>query len=131
MNEYLDPGALQPLTSNQSIPADTYAFLWPEINPTIAWVALIIGLLLLIVGYFAGGRLNVSKIIICVIFTSVLGFLGRSVLNPVMIFMVASLNLDVRTAFVLTSSIWMFFISAVSILLYETLIVTAKEAYSH
>lgn len=129
MNEYMDPGALQPVPQN--IPEDVYSFLWPEINPTIAWVALLIGLLLIIVGYLAGGRLNTTKIFICIIFTSIIGFLGRSILNPVLVFLVLSLKLDPRTAFVMTSTIWMFFISAVGVMLYETLVVTANEAYSH
>lgn len=129
MEEYMDPGALQPLTPG--IPDDVYNYLWPEINPTIAWVALLIGVLLMVVGYFAGGRMNGSKILICIILTTIIGFLGRSTLNPVLVFLVLSLKLDPRTAQVLTSTIWMFFVAGVGIMLYETLIVTAKEAYPH
>ena len=46
------------------------------ISPTIMWIAITVGVLLYIIGYFAGGRLTLSRIIVCTLIVTVIGVLA-------------------------------------------------------
>lgn len=129
MNEYMDPGILQPVDPTTVIPQGIEAYLWPEINTTVTWIAFIVGILIYFIGYFSGGKENRPKIIITMIVSGIVGFLGRGIMNPVVIFMVISLNFSPRYANVLTSFVWLMVTVGTAIYLYETLVVTAKEAH--
>jgi len=103
-------------------------FFWPDFNPTVVWVAFIIGILIYLFGYLAGGKLSFGKIIVCVTVASIIGFFSRAVMNPFFGFLVNSFGFSARCAYILTSTIWMIYVLGVGIMLYEMLIVTAEEA---
>ncbi len=46
------------------------------INPTIMWIAVTVGVLLYVIGYFAGGRLTMSRIVTCTVVVTVIGVLS-------------------------------------------------------
>jgi len=104
-------------------------FLWPDFNPTIVWVAFIIGLLIYLFGYIAGGRLSPGKIILCIIISSIIGFFSKSIMNPIFTLLVSTFGISPRSAFIITSTIWMIYVVGVGIMLYEMLTVTAEEAH--
>jgi hypothetical protein len=127
MNEYLDPGTMEqlpPIVNDALSP-----YLWPEISPTVVWVAFFIGLLLYIIGYFAGGKLSIGKIFLCIILASVIGFLARGVLNYLLAFLIYSMGMVPHTAYILSSTLWMIFVAGVAVMIYETFTVTAEEAH--
>jgi len=126
MNEYMEPGNFNP--QPMPLPADIQLYEWPVLSPTVAWVAFLLGLVLLIIGYFAGGHLGKGKIGMCILITSIIGYLSRGVLNYVLVFCVDVLSMSPHTAYVITSSVWMCFIASVAIMLYETFTITVEEA---
>ena len=128
MNEYMEPGVIDQLTQPIKYSQEVMTYFWPDFSPTVAWVAFIIGILLYIVGYFAGGKYGTAKIFTCIVITTIIGFLARSVLNPFMAFLVEGMGLDAHTAFVFATTFWMFFISGVGVMIYETFTVTVDEA---
>lgn len=124
----------QPQTLEQIQPPEAsmiYEYFWPQVNSTIVWIALFIGIVLYIIGYFAGGKLSKGKIFMCIGLTSIIGFLARPILNPIMRFMVLDLSFTPHTAYILTSTVWMVFIVGVAVMMYETFTTTAAEAHSH
>jgi hypothetical protein len=50
-----------------------------KISPTIMWIAITIGLLLYVLGYFAGAKLTLGRIAMCVIIVTVIGILALPV----------------------------------------------------
>lgn len=127
MNEYMEPGTYEPVT--EQISSNIELYLWPDISPTVTWVAFLIGFLFYIIGYFAGGKLSPGKIAMCIVITSIIGFLSRAVLNPVMLFLTQSLNIDPHSAYILASTLWMIFIIGAGVMIYETFTITAEEAH--
>jgi len=107
-----------------------YEYFWPEVNSTVVWIALFVGVVLYIIGYFAGGRLSKGKIFVCIALTSILGFLAHPIINPIMRFLVLDLSFSPHSAYVLTSTGWMIFIVGVGVMMYETFTTTAAEAFS-
>jgi hypothetical protein len=65
------------------------------LNPTIMWIALTVGLLLFIIGYFAGAKLAIGRIGMCVLLTTVIGVL--SLPAPMKLFSLVEKGLDVKT----------------------------------
>ena len=50
-----------------------------NIDTTVVWVAVTVGLLLYIIGYFAGGRLTKGRILVCTVMVTVIGVLALKV----------------------------------------------------
>ncbi len=66
-----------------------------HLNPTIMWIALTVGLLLFVIGYFAGGKLTIGRIGMCVLLTSVIGVL--SLPAPIRLYSTVQRGLNVKT----------------------------------
>ena len=47
-----------------------------RLSPTIMWIALTVGILLYIIGYFAGGRMTLNRILTCTILVTLIGVLA-------------------------------------------------------
>lgn len=101
---------------------------WPDFSPTVVWVAFIIGILIYLFGYVAGGKLSGGKILLCVLVATIIGFFSRSLMNPFLGFLVNTFGLSIRTAYVVTSTIWMIYVIGIGVMLYEMFTVTAEEA---
>ncbi|MCK6561034.1 hypothetical protein HUU39_16630 [candidate division KSB1 bacterium] len=57
-----------------------------NMNTTVMWIALTVGILLYIIGFFAGGRMTKGRILLCVILVTAIGILGLRV--PMLVFSV-------------------------------------------
>jgi hypothetical protein len=68
------------------------------LNPTIMWIALTVGLLLFVIGYFAGAKLAMGRIGMCILLTTVIGAL--SLPAPMRLFSLVEKGLNVKTAVV-------------------------------
>jgi len=66
-----------------------------RLNPTIMWIALTVGLLLFVIGYFAGAKLAMGRIGMCVLLVTILGAL--SLPAPMRLFSLVERGLNVRT----------------------------------
>lgn len=55
-----------------------------NMNTTIMWIAVTVGILLFIIGYFAGGREKMGRIIMCTFTITIISVLGMRV--PMLIF---------------------------------------------
>ncbi|GEM_PF-3186506 len=69
-----------------------------RLNPTIMWIALTVGLLLFVIGYFAGGKLAMGRIGMCVLLVTILGTL--SLPAPMRLFSLVEKGLNVKTTVV-------------------------------
>ncbi|MBN1351655.1 hypothetical protein JXJ21_19730 [candidate division KSB1 bacterium] len=122
-----------PAGDNPDFPDTTGAvgadFYWPEFNPTVVWVAFIIGLLIYLFGYIAGGKLSFGKIILCISVATIIGFFSRSIMNPILGVFINTFGISPQAAFVVTSTLWMIYIVGIGVMLYEMLVVTAEEAH--
>jgi hypothetical protein len=65
-----------------------------RLNPTIMWIALTVGLLVFVIGYFAGGRMAMGRIGVCVLLVTVLGTLALPA--PIKLFSLVERGLDVK-----------------------------------
>ena len=101
---------------------------WPFINNTVPWVTLIIGILIIIIAHFAGGRLNSKKILFTITFTLIVGILVMPLFERLAV-SIASLFGSVRVGWIISMSLFMAFLAAVAVNLYEIIVVTAREAY--
>ncbi len=118
-------------------------FYWPKImvfgtaSAVAVYVAIVYGLISIVTGWNAGGKLNKTKIYITIFLTTVVGILGRSLIIYIQQFLnnyiVKLVFKDETIAGTISETIiyilWTAFLSAVAIFLYETFIVTAKEAH--
>lgn len=50
-----------------------------NMDTTVVWVAVTVGLLLYIIGYFAGGRLTKGRILVCTVMVTIIGVLAMKV----------------------------------------------------
>lgn len=66
-----------------------------RLNPTIMWIALTVGLLVFVIGYFAGGKLAMGRIGMCILLVTVLGAL--SLPAPIRLFSLVERGLNVKT----------------------------------
>src|SRR5574341_767541 len=73
-----------------------------NLSPTIMWIALTVGLLLFVIGYFAGGKMAIGRIGICVILVSIISALALPA--PMKMYSLVEKGLDITTAFVATAS---------------------------
>ena len=65
-----------------------------KISPTIMWIAVTVGLLLYVVGYFAGAKLTLGRIAMCVIIVTVVGILALPV--PMTVFRIAKEQANIK-----------------------------------
>lgn len=57
-----------------------------NMNTTVMWIAVTVGILLYIIGFFAGGRMTKGRILLCVILVTAISILGLRV--PMLVFSV-------------------------------------------
>jgi hypothetical protein len=69
-----------------------------NLSPTIMWIALTVGLLLFVIGYFAGGRMAIGRIGMCVILVTVISALALPA--PMKLYSLVEKGLDITTVFV-------------------------------
>ncbi|MCG3118184.1 MAG: hypothetical protein ALAOOOJD_00347 [bacterium] len=69
-----------------------------RLNPTIMWIALTVGLLLFVIGYFAGGKLAMGRIGMCVLLVTIIGVLALPL--PMRLFSLVEKGLNVKTSVV-------------------------------
>ena len=115
---------------------------WPKVkvlgsfSAIIIFVALTFGVVIYIIGYYAGARLNKPKILGAIIMATVVGVLGRSVEALARYKLTLWLNDAIKNEIVSTIVVdifvyvvWIAFIAGISVHVYETFVVTAKEAH--
>lgn len=119
------------------------AFYWPKITiggtvtAVLFFVALIIGILSYPIGLNAGGKENKGQIFFAITTATLVGMLGRAVTIWVKIQFFRMLLALTGENEMLAGTIaelviyffWIIFISGISVYLYETFTVTAKEIY--
>lgn len=121
-----------------------------QISDVIMWVALTVGLLIFVIGYFAGAKRALTKILICTLVATVVGTLAMRVPIAVHDFLLGKKAAQVQTtdkaatptaktqqtaagigeeiANLLLFMIWSAFLVGMGIFLYEAMTVTADEA---
>jgi len=65
------------------------------ISPTIMWIAVTVGLLLFVIGYFAGAKLAMGRIGMCILLVSIVGALALPA--PIKLFSVILHGMNLRT----------------------------------
>ena len=101
----------------------------PNLGTTVSWVALIVGIILYIIGYYGGIRFNLGKPIVAMAIGTIISVLARPLVNKLHTFVAA--NISVTLAGVLIPLLWTVFIIGVAISMYETFTVTAREAHPY
>jgi uncharacterized membrane protein len=101
------------------------ALWWPEFNTTVTTIAMALGLLLLIIAYFAGARDNQNKIIFSIFTASLIGFLSMPLFIKLGEILGVIQNRWGRVG-ILTLAI--IFVATVSSHVYEIITVSAREA---
>lgn len=125
---------------------------WLEPAPTTLWVkingfgltsmliiilAFILGLVNIIIGMNAGGRQNFKLIRICVIYTVAIAIFSKPIFNLIHFYLAKGLSLipfisnEIATGIVgiIVYMVWVTYLVFSGILLYESFVVTAKEAH--
>ncbi|MCR4439276.1 MAG: hypothetical protein QHJ34_08550 [bacterium] len=96
-------------------------------GPTATWVAFIVGVLMYVVGFFGGLRLNVAKMITAVILSSAISVVARPLVNRVHVFVASILGGEIAGFAI--PLLWTVFVLGVCLSLYESFTVTAKEVH--
>ena len=122
-----------------------------QISDVIMWVALTAGLLIFVIGYFAGARRALSKILICTIISTAVGTLAMRVPIAVHDFLTGKKTVQAQVtgksgttdttqapqptsgtgeeiANLFLYMVWTAFLVGMGIFLYEAMTVTADEA---
>jgi len=122
-----------------------------QISDVIMWVSLTVGLLIFVIGYFAGAKRSLTKILICTIVATVVGALAMRVPIAAHDFLLGkkaaqeqvtdkaaapatakpqqtSGGIGEEIANLLLFMIWTAFLVGMGIFLYEAMTVTADEA---
>jgi hypothetical protein len=117
-----------------TIPSDSTAYMagqphdmlwWPRFDDTYSIIALAISLAIFFIAYFAGGKLNRTKIFFSFLTATVLGFF----LMPFVIDLFDRFGLlKSRFGVVGMYCVIMLFVAALSVNIYEIVVVTAREA---
>ncbi len=101
--------------------------LWLPLGDTFVTVAIVVGIVIYIFGYYAGAKKNKAKVNMCIFLTTLLNFLAMPFAFKAYKFL--SVMLTTTIGFILTVTIWMAFMVGVSVHMYEIFVVTAKEAH--
>jgi hypothetical protein len=72
-----------------------------SISPTVMWIAVTVGLLLFVIGYFAGGKLSMGRIGMCVILVTIVSALALPA--PMKLYSLVERGLNLQTVIVRTS----------------------------
>ncbi|MDZ7270515.1 MAG: hypothetical protein ONB30_11550 [candidate division KSB1 bacterium] len=94
---------------------------------TATWVAFLLGVLIYIIGFFGGLRLNLPKMLVAVMIATAIAVVARPLVNRVHTF-VASILGDQLAGFAVPL-LWTVFVLGIGLSLYEAFTVTAKEAH--
>ena len=98
---------------------------WPPFDETLSIIALALAFSIFIIAYFAGGRLNRSKITFSILLASIIGFFSM----PLFIKLWAKFDLfQYSYGVMVLITIMMIYIAALAVSVYEIIVVTAKEA---
>lgn len=89
------------------------------------YIAVAVGLLMYIIGWFGGTRNSVKKVIWCVIIVTLVGFFSLPVAARIFNWLLPALGST--GAFALVYIFWSLILISMGISLYETMIVTAEE----
>ncbi len=100
---------------------------WPSFNDTVPLVALIIGFLIYLIAYFAGGRQNKNKIIFAAFFCVVIGALCMPLFEKLEN-IIAGL-FGAQAGWIISMLLFMAYLAGVGINMYEIITVTAREAH--
>ena len=117
-----------------TMPSDSTAYMagqppdvlwWPKFDDTYSIIALAISVAIFFIAYFAGGKLNRTKMFASFLTASILGFFAM----PLVIDLFSRFNfLQSRLGVVGMYSVVMIFVAALSVNIYEIIVVTAREA---
>jgi len=126
--------------SDKYLPMPQYR--WPRIRifgPTsavIVYVAVIFGAAMYLIGYNAGAKLNKGAIITSIVLATSVAIVARSFalwiqlnLYKLLFSLGQSRILAASMAEAIVYMVWMFYITGISVMLYEAFTVTAKEAH--
>ncbi len=94
---------------------------------TATWVAFLLGVLIYIIGFFGGLRLNLTKVTLAVSLATVIGVVARPLVNRAHAF--AASVVGGQVAGFVVPLLWTVFVLGVCVSLYEAFTVTAKEAH--
>ncbi|RME01399.1 MAG: hypothetical protein D6814_01615 [Calditrichaeota bacterium] len=95
---------------------------------TVMYVAITVGLMLFVVGWFAGIKQNKTKMMFSALIVCIVGFFSLRV--PAWLFKILVLYiLPPIPALIVVYLAWLYFLLAMAIFLYETWIVTIKEQF--
>jgi hypothetical protein len=72
-----------------------------NISSTVMWIAVTVGLLLYVIGYFAGGKLHPGRIGMCVLIVTVAGTLALPA--PIKLYTLVERGINIKTIFVKTA----------------------------
>ena len=97
---------------------------------TVMYVAVTVGFMLFVVGYFAGIKQNKTKMLFSALIVMLVGLFSVRVPAFIFKFMVIY-NVDPTLALGITYIIWTYLLLAMAISLYETWIVTIKEQFGN
>ncbi len=125
---------------------------WLEFEPPTLWIkingfgiitylviilAFILGFVNMVFGYNAGGKGNIKKVQRCVIYTVIVAILSKPIFNLIHFLLAKGLSLIPIIPYEIAAGIvglfvnvlWVSYIALSGVLLYETFVVTAKEAH--
>lgn len=72
-----------------------------SISPTVMWIAVTVGLLLFVIGYFAGGKLAMGRIGMCVVLVTIVSALALPA--PMKLYSLVERGLNLQTVIVRTN----------------------------
>lgn len=72
-----------------------------NLSPTIMWIAVTVGLLLFVIGYFAGGKLAMGRIGLCVVLVTIVSALALPM--PMKLYSLVERGLNLQTVIIGTS----------------------------
>lgn len=91
------------------------------------YVAIALGLMFYMIGWFAGVRANKMKVLVTIIISVTVSALSLSVPAGLYRFLTTSLGFSAVLSFYVVYVIWCLIVVGMATFLYETLIVTARE----
>ena len=100
-------------------------FWWPNFDSTYSTIAIVLCIVIFLIAYFAGLKLNGNKFLFSVIMANVLGFFAMPFIMSV--FEKFSF-LASKWGIIMLVMCMMLLVSALSVGIYEIIVVTAKEA---
>lgn len=94
---------------------------------TATWVAFLLGLIVYVIGFFGGLRMNLARAIAAIVLATGVNVVGHPLVNRAHTFIASILGAQVA-GFVVPVG-WTIFVLGVGLSLYESFTVTAREAH--